>query len=290
VTKGEIGSFGNAKTIVLEKGPLRAGVRVQTTYGQSDMTVDWLLTSGSRRIEARVSLNWHERLKMLKFSFPVDVESPVPTYETPYGVIAREPNGDEDPGQRWIDVTGKRGADSYGLTVLNDAKYGYNVQDSDMRITVTRSAPYAHHGPSPLSSLAPDTEVLWMDQGIQTLRLLLVPHKNGWQDVHIPRVAEEFIAPPVISYQGIHRGTMPKSASFLAIDSPNVIVSAIKQSETGSDLVIRLVETLGQAAAPVLRFPSVDISWRGNIKPFEIKTLRVNPQTGAIKEVNLLEE
>ncbi|MDR2765804.1 MAG: twin-arginine translocation signal domain-containing protein [Tannerella sp.] len=290
VTKGEIGAFGKAKTIVLEKGALRAGVRVQSAWGNSDMTVDWLLTSGSRQIEALVSLNWHERLKMLKFSFPVDVESPVPTYETPYGVIVRKPNGEEDPGQRWIDVTGKRGADSYGLTVLNDAKYGYNVQENDLRITVTRSAPYAHHGPSPLSKLAPDTEVLWMDQGIQTLRLLLVPHKGSWQDINVPRMAEEFIAPPVITYQGIHRGTMPKSASFLAINTPNVIVSAIKQSETGSDLVIRLVETLGKAAAPVLRFPSVNISWRGNIKPFEIQTLRVNPQTGNIKEVNLLEE
>ncbi|MDR2139961.1 MAG: hypothetical protein LBP50_10495 [Tannerella sp.] len=290
VTKGEIGAFGNARTVVLEKGPLRAGIRVQSVYGHSDMTVDWMLTAGSRRIEAQVSLNWHERLKMLKFSFPVDVESPVPTYETPYGVMVREPNGEEDPGQRWIDVTGRRGADSYGLTVLNDAKYGYNVQGSDMRITVTRSAPYAHHGPDPLSKLAPGAEVLWMDQGIQTLRLLLVPHRGGWQDINAPRIAEEFIAPPVLSYQGIHRGTMSKSASFLSVDTPNVIVSAIKQSETGNDLVIRLVETLGKAAAPVLRFPSASFSWRGNIKPFEIKTLRVNPQTGDIREVNLLEE
>ncbi|MDR2040714.1 MAG: twin-arginine translocation signal domain-containing protein [Tannerella sp.] len=290
VTKGEIGAFGNAKTVVLENGPLRAGVRVQTAYGNSDLTVDWLLTAGSRRIEARVSLNWHERLKMLKFSFPVDVESPVPTYETPYGVMVREPNGEEDPGQRWIDVTGKRGADGYGLTVLNDAKYGYSVQGNDLRITVARSAPYAHHGPRPLSELAPDAEVLWMDQGIQTLRLLLVPHKDGWQEVNVPRIAEEFMAPPAVSYQGIHRGTMSKSASYLVVDTPNVTVSSIKQSETGSDIIIRLVETLGKAAAAVLRFPSANLSWRGSIKPFEIKTLRVNPQTGDIREVNLLEE
>jgi alpha-mannosidase len=174
--------------------------------------------------------------------------------------------------------------------VLNDAKYGYSVQGNDMRITVTRSAPYAHHGPGTLSYLAQDREVLWMDQGIQTLRLLLVPHKDGWQDINVPRIAEEFLAPPVITYQGIHRGTMSQSASFLAVDTPNVIVSSVKQAETGNELVIRLVETLGKATATVLRFPSVSFSWRGNIKPFEIKTLRVNPQTGDIREVNLLEE
>jgi alpha-mannosidase len=83
---------------------------------------------------------------------------------------------------------------------------------------------------------------------------------------------------------------MAKSASFLAVDAPNVIVSSVKQAEMGSDLILRLVETLGKAAAIVLRFPSVSFFWRGNIKPFEIKTLRVNPQTGDIREVNLLEE
>ena len=49
------------------------------------------------------------------------------TYETPYGHIVRATNGDEDPGQRWIDLSGKRNGNIYGLTVINDAKYGYSV-------------------------------------------------------------------------------------------------------------------------------------------------------------------
>ena len=289
-TKGEIGAFGNAKMKVIESGPLRATMRVQTTYGDSDMTIDWRLTAGSRNIEASVTLNWHEKLKMLKFSFPVDVDTPKATYETPYGFIVRNTNGEEEPGQRWIDVTGRRSSDSYGLTVFNDAKYGYSIQDSDMRITVTRSAPYAHHGPGKLDKMDPDGKCYWQDQGIQTFRLLLAPHKNGWQDINAPRLADEFIAPPIPVYQGIHRGKMSKSASFLSVDAPNVILSTLKQSEDRNDGIIRLVETFGKDTPVTIKFPTVDFEWKGNIKAFEIKSLRLNTQYGDIKEVNLLEE
>ncbi|MDR3194662.1 MAG: twin-arginine translocation signal domain-containing protein [Tannerella sp.] len=291
-TQGEIGAFGQAKLSILENGPLRGVIRVRSAYGKSDMAIDWLLTAGSRKIEARVSLNWHEHLKMLKFSFPVDVESPEATYEVPYGFIVRQANGEEDPGQRWIDVTGQRGADTCGLTVFNDAKYGYSVQENDLRVTVTRSAPYAHHGPRSLADATKGgAEVVWQDQGIQTFRLLLTPHKGSWKDINVPRIAEEFIAPPVVIYQGIHGGTMPKSNSYLSVDNaPNVIVASVKKAETNNDFILRLVETQGKAASPTLRFPSADFSWRGTLKPGEIKTLRLNPQTGYIKEVNLLEE
>ena len=104
----EIGAFGDGKIIITESGPLRATLRVITNYGASQLTIDWTLYAGSRNIEAKVTLDWHEHLKMLKFSFPVDVESPVATYETSYGHIIRATNGDEDPGQRWIDVTGQK--------------------------------------------------------------------------------------------------------------------------------------------------------------------------------------
>jgi alpha-mannosidase len=159
-----------------------------------------------------------------------------------------------------------------------------------MRITVTRSAPYAHHGPGQLSDMDPDGKCIWQDQGVQTFRLMLTPHNGSWQDINAPRIAEEFITPPVKIYQGIHKGTMSKSGSFLSVDAPNVIISAVKMSEEHTDGIIRLVETMGKDTAVTLRFPSENHQWNGKIKPFEIKTLRVNPQSGHIKEVNLLEE
>lgn len=283
----EIGAFGNATLKILENGPLRATMRVMTTYGASTLTIDWTLYAGSRNLEARVMLDWHERLKMLKFSFPIDVEAPVPTYETPYGFIVREANGKEDPGQRWIDVTGRRTSGVFGLTVINDAKYGYSVQGNDLRISVARAAVFAHHNPKVLDM---KNEYLWMDQGIQTFRMMVVPHRGSWQESGILRIAEAFSAPPLAIYQGIHGGTLPKSGSFLSVDSPNVIVTAVKQAESGSDLIVRCVELAGRDGTATLHVGFNGRQWRGRFTPFEIKTLRISSKSGATKEVNLLEE
>jgi alpha-mannosidase len=281
----EIGAFGRAEIKILENGPVRSTLRVKTSYGASNLTIDWSLSAGSRNIEAKVTLDWHEQLKMLKFSFPVNVETPTATYETPYGHIVRATNGDEDPGQRWIDVSGKSNGSNYGLTVLNDAKYGYNVMGNDMRISVVRSAPFAHHDPKVLDL---NNEYIWMDQGIQTFRMLLVPHKETWKDGNITRIAEEFIAPPVSIYQGIHGGKLPKSGSFLSSDKRNIVVSSVKLAEDSNDVIIRCVEAEGVKTSANLDLAFAGIQWNGNFNPFEIKTLRISK--GKIREVNLLEE
>ncbi|MDR1918325.1 MAG: glycosyl hydrolase-related protein [Tannerellaceae bacterium] len=283
-----IDQFGDAQIRTLEEGPLRACTRVTSRYGKSSLSIDWMLIAGSRKLEAHVTLDWHEQSKMLKFSFPVDVESPESTYETPYGYIVRPTNGDEEPGQRWIDLTGKREGGLYGLSVINDAKYGYSVEANDLRVSIARSTVFAVHDPYKLDP--EEGRYVWMDQGIQTFRMMLAPHQGDWRDCNIPRLAEEFMAPPVIAYQGVHKGSMPKSASFLSIeDAPNVIVTSIKQAEEGEDIIFRLVETYGRATSATLRFPSAGKQWKGSFRPCEIKSLRLDTHTGEIKEVNLLE-
>lgn len=280
----QVGAFENASVRVLENGPLRANIEVRSTWGSSTLTTDWLLYAGSRTMEARVALDWHEKHKILKFSFPVDVSAPVPTYEIAYGHIVRDTSGAEEPGQRWIDLTGSGG---YGLAVLNDAKYGYNVAGNDMRISIVRGAPYAHHMPHVLD---PNAEHNWQDQGVQTFRMLLVPHRGSWQEARLPHLAEEFTAPTAIIYQGIHRGSRPQAASFLSVDAPNVVVSAVKMAESGGDLILRCYETDGRATAATIDLAFARRRWTGNFRPSEIKTLRFRPQTGEFREVNALEE
>ena len=283
----ELGVFRNARFRVLENGPLRATIRVRTNYGASSLETDWLLYSGARTLEARVALDWHEHRKILKFSFPVDVQDPHPTYEIAYGYKVRQANGDEDPGQRWIDLSGRRAAGEYGLAVINDAKYGYSVQANDMRISITRGAVYAQHRPR---QLEPNGEYIWQDQGMQTFRMLLVPHTGAWQDAGIVRMAEEFTAPIPIIYQGIHAGNRPLSASFLSVDAPNVVVSVVKKSEDGDDLIVRCYETAGRPVTANLDLGLVNRRWTGNFRPLEIKTLRVPLNAGEIREVNVLEQ
>jgi len=283
----EIGTFGAASFRVLESGPLRAVLRTRSSYGNSRLRIDWILYAGSRDLEARVQLDWHEHQKMLKFSFPVNVVQPVATYEIAYGAMRRQANGWEEPGQRWIDVTGDLGGHVYGLAVINNAKSGYSVQGNDLRISIARGAIYAQ---SPASNFAPDSEYIWQDQGMQTFRLLVVPHTRSWQDTGVARLAEEFTAPVPVIYQGIHEGSRPQFASFLSVDAPNVIVSAVKQAETNGDLIVRCYETAGHPTRTTLNLGLVNKKWTGDFRPFEIKTLRVPVGAGEVREVNVLEE
>jgi alpha-mannosidase len=83
---------------------------------------------------------------------------------------------------------------------------------------------------------------------------------------------------------------MSKAGSFLAVDAQNVIISSIKKSENGDDIIIRCLETSGLKTSATVDFLFARSKWTGNFRPCEIKTLRLNQKTGDIKEVNLLEE
>lgn len=155
-----------------------------------------------------------------------------------------------------------------------------------MRISVARSAVFAHHNPKVLDMTA---EHLWMDQGMFTFKMMLVPHVETWVKANVVRLAEQFVEPAPAIYQGIHGGSLPKSNSFLSVDVPNVIVSSIKQAEIGDDTIIRCVETSGAATTARLDLRFVKKQWSGKFSALEIKTLRIK-RDGTIKEVNLLEE
>jgi len=283
----ELGSFKQDSIKVVENGPLRARMRVRSVYGKSSLTIDWILYAGGRNLEARVALDWHEHMKMLKFSYPVDVDSPKSTYEISYGAMVRATDGDENPGQRWVDVSGDGGGKQYGLAVINDAKYGYSVQGSDLRVSVARGAVYANHMPQKID---PKLDYQWQDQGVQTFRMILAPHAGSWEDAGVVRMAEELVAPPLVVYQGIHPGTRAQSDSFLSVDAPDIVISAIKQAEDGDDAIVRMYETAGRETTAKVDLGFARVAWTGKFHPFEIKTLRIDPKTAKVSEVNILEK
>jgi alpha-mannosidase len=128
-----------------------------------------------------------------------------------------------------------------------------------------------------------------MDQGVQTFRIVLMPHTGAWQDAGITRAAEELVAPAAIMYQGIHPGSRPEAGSFLSVDSPNIVVSAVKEAEDGDDLIVRCFESTGRQTKATVDLAFANTRWSGSFHPFEIKTLRLNRKTHTVTEVDLLE-
>ncbi len=279
--KDEMGRFSRATVKVLEEGSIRGKVRIKSNFHNSTLIQDVTLYRDLDIIEVKVVIDWHEKQRMLKFSFPVNVASPRATYQIPYGFIQRPCNGEEEPGLSWVDVSD----DDYGLSLVNNAKYSYDVENSDLRLTVLRSPLYAHHIPKVLER---GVDYQCIDQGEQTFTYILVPHKGNWQKAFPVKWAENLNNPPVVLVEHCHKGELSKEQSFIEVYEENVIVTALKKAEDTDDIVLRLYETRGESTETDIAL--FERSWKVRLNPCEIKTFLIpRDKKSSVMEVNLLE-
>ncbi len=285
--RGEAGRFCDASVTLMECGPLRAGLRVTSRYGCSVLRQDFMLYDGRPELEIRVRLDWREKHKMLKLSFPVNVRESKAAYEIPYGFIERPVDGREEPGLQWLDVSGaapEMDEGFYGLALLNDAKYSYDVKDHEMRLTVVRSPIFADHFGQR------DEFCEFMDQGVQEFRYALIPHAGGWQDAGIVRKACEFNVPPVQVVETYHKGTLPLVFEGIRIDTESVVASVFKKAEDGNGYILRCYETAGREAHALVEIPFLKRQWKAIFGKCEIKTFLIpHNAEEPVVETNLIE-
>jgi alpha-mannosidase len=285
-----IGAFGARSVRLTEQGAVKATIRVESEYGASRLIQSFTMYHELDRIDVHVTVDWREQFKLLKLTFPINLNFLRATYEIPYGHIERPTNGEEEPGQSWIDLSGLvRGAEvPYGVSLLNDGKYSFDVQGREMSLTVLRSPIYAHHDPA---LPQPDVQYSFIDQGIQHFNYTLLPHAGGWEQSGTARRAAELNQQPIALVETYHEGLLPQQDSYLSVDRDNIIVSALKQAEEGDDLVIRCYETNKVATRVTIELPKWGRRIAAAFGPCEIKTFRV-PRDAALPvvETNLLEE
>ncbi len=271
------GEFRGTRARLLEHGPVKSVLRVESEYGSSALRQDFTVYPDLERIDVAVTVDWRERFRMLKLRFPVSVSDPVATCEIPYGFIERDTNGEEEPGQAWVDVTGRVGEEQYGVSVLNDGKYSFDVSGSTLSLTVLRSPIYAHHEPYVPEE---DRDYEFVDQGVQTFRYSIVPHGGTWREAGTVRLAAELNQRPVCMAESCHEGSLPQRDSYLSIEPGNVVLGALKKAEEGDDLIVRCYEAHGRATGATVRIPPLDRTFEVGFGPCEIKTLRVPRDPG----------
>jgi alpha-mannosidase len=280
----EIGEFECVSVKLLECGPVRAILRVESRYGLSALREDYVLAADAAQVDVRVSLDWHEQLKLLKLRYPTSVEAETAIYETPYGHLERPASGREEPGQSWVDVSGN----GRGLTVINDAKSGYDVRGGDIGISAVRSPVWAWHDPRELEE---GGEFEYMDQGRQNFLVRLVPHAGDWRAAGIVRRAAELNQPPFALIETFHDGPLPQRRSFADDGGGDVVMTVLKGAEDGDgSVVVRAYESAGRAAHATIELPLLGRTIEAAFGAHEIKTFRV-PRDGdePVAEVSLLE-
>jgi alpha-mannosidase len=156
--------------------------------------------------------------------------------------MAEDKDGLEVPAQKWVDVTDGK----VGIALLNKTKYGHSYFNGDLRLTLLRAAGN------------PD---FYPNLGKFNISYSLFPHAGDWRngvwaegdDFNVPVYAAE---PPSLALVKDHE-TRPEEASFFSVDAPGVVMTGMKQSEDGNELVVRLSEVEGKETTINLRLPVI---------------------------------
>ncbi len=229
---------------LVENTPVRAVIRVRKKFQNSTFTQDICMYPGVPRVDVNMQADWHEKHILLKVAFPVSVQSNFATYEIPYGNIQRPTTRNtpeekamfEVPAQRWGDLSDA----SHGFSLLNASKYGYDAKGNVIRLSLLRSP------------ADPDPHA---DEGFHEFTYALYPHAGDWKAAETERRGFELNYPLISVSADPHQGALPASYSFVRIEPPNVILTAVKKAEDDASLVFRFFEFEGKAGEVHLHFP-----------------------------------
>lgn len=289
------GEFQLCDARLVEHGSVKSVIRVRSHYGAegkatSTLVQEFAMYPNRDQIDVHVTVDWREQFKALKLRFPLNLMHMSAVYEVPYGHIERFANGEEDPGQRWLDVSGtaRDTGEGYGLSLLNDGKYSFDVHIRDIGLTVLRSPVYAHHIPAEPD---PAGHYRFIDQGIQRFNYTLLPHDGTWKEAGTVRRAAELNQPPAALIATYHpEGYLPQCASFVRVDRDNINVTVLKQAEDSEDLILRCYETGGRATTANICLPQWKRTIQARFSPTEIKTFRIpRDESAPVVETDLLE-
>lgn len=274
---------------VIEQHGLRAKVRISRSFRKSTIEQTIVLRAGSARIDFETAVDWQERHRFLKAAFPVSIRSEQAAYDIQFGHVQRPTHDNtswdlarfEVCAHKWVDLSEGGPADSggYGIALLNDCKYGHDIRDNVMRLSLLR-------GP-----IEPDPEA---DLGEHTFTYSLFPHPGGFREGRVIEEAYNLNVPLVVRATG-EKTTVPAKAWF-ELDQPGVVIEAVKVAEDGDGVIVRLYEAYGarrlaklSVGIPVNRVTETDLLERAvstkhefsdsavrlAFGPFEIKTLRL---------------
>lgn len=225
---------------VAESGPVRGSLRVERTYGDSRFVQYVTLSEGgeSDRIDIRSEIDWQTTDALLKAEFPLSVSNPEAVYDLGVGSTARGNNvltAYEVYAQQWADLTDKDG--SYGVSVLNDSKYGWDKPaDNTIRLTLL-------HTPSTKGGYSYQSR---QDFGHHEFTYSIVGHEGDYRDGRTVAKAELLNQPLKAFIVPKHRGDLGRTFSFAEVTGGSVAVRALKHAEDMDGYVVRLYETSGR--------------------------------------------
>ena len=278
---------GETALEIVEDTPLRCAVQVRIHWRDSTIVQTILLAAGSHRIDFDTEIDWHEQHTLLKAAFPTSVAVPRAQFDIQWGHVNRSTSRESSFDAARFEVAAHKWArladDDICVAVLNDCKYGYDVRDDTIRITLIKSST----SPDPLA-----------DQGghVFTYSLFAAPAAARHVLDH-----EAYALNTPTRVIGADGGKGVASGPFVQCEDDAIIVETVKPDEDGNSVIVRLFESRGttvhttlEPSFVVARADSTDFLQDNvtpldftegrvplNLGPFEIATLRLTPKRRA---------
>lgn len=277
---------GKAENIYVEEnGPLRYAICIEYRYLSSTIRQHLYFYPDKARFDIRNEVDWKEKQILLKDWFPVDIHTNEASYEIQFGNVTRATHYNtswdearfEVCAQKWIDVS----ENGYGISVLNDSKFGYSVHDGRIGLTMLKSAVYPN----------PDAD---REKHEFTYAFLL--HEGGWREAETVKEAYLLNNPPVIVRKENETGALPPVFEAVRTDCRNIVIETLKKAEEGDFYILRAYECHNRRSRVKLHFGmqiaeafETDLlekritdcrltdqyTVETEFRPFEIKTLKV---------------
>jgi alpha-mannosidase len=265
---------------VASKTALCATIRQSFQIGKSTVDQEISLAEGSKVVVIKNKVAWNERHKLLRVHADAAVRSLEASYEVQFGIVRRPTHENTTWDQARFEVCAHTFADlsapDYGLSILNNCKYGHSCRGSSLELSLLRSP------------TDPDTTA---DIGVHEFTYAYYPHANDLVRSDVLKKAHELNTPVIVN--PVARAPKAASRSYFSISQGTVKIETVKKAENSSALVLRVYETMGMNAtvtlswalplskvkeADMLEKPLNGIAARGrscrlSFKPFEIKTL-----------------
>lgn len=210
----------------------KKGIKIVRKYRESTIEQTVFLLNNSPRIDFETEIDWHQENKILKTQFPVDVHADKATFDIQFGNIERptyrntswEAAKFESCAHKYVDIS----EGDYGVALLNDCKYGYDVLDGHLGLTLLRCPTYPYKD---------------ADKGVHSFTYSLCSHKGSLAQSDVVALAFD-LNNPIIQYQSESGGNGQISEySLINCDKNNIVIDTIKKAENENSIIVRLYET-----------------------------------------------
>ena len=214
---------------LLSDGPLFLRIRFCWKYNHSFFTQDLVLYHHSKRIDFITLIDWQEREKVLKVAFPLDIRSVTARYDIQCGSVERPTHRSTSWEEAKFEVVGHQWANleetGLGVALMNDCKYGYDIKDNVMRLTLLKSAIY------------PDIHA---DMGMQKFTYSIMVHEEEWYRSGVQEQAWSLNAPLRLFSSENDSGD-----SLFEVRAQGIALDAMKKTEEGNRILLRMHEWKG---------------------------------------------